>query len=345
MKRALYPIAFFCLVATGAIVSCKKTNNQVTPVTPTPSLNTLFSAFRSVPQTIVVDAGTDVTVFGDKGTLLHFYNYSFRNNSGATITSGKITVELTEMYSPADIINNRVTTMMPTGEILQSTGQVMIKATMNGQEVFTNGYGIGFRQKDSSSAPMGLFYGSTSRTDSTISWAQSDAQVNFGTQRITTYGVLGGTSNTRVDTCYYFSSCRNLNFANCGWFIDPYSSRVGVSVVLPDASFNNTNTEIYLVLPKTNAGWAGSAVISNLGDLGVSDSNYFDTSNTLILKSIGNTGVVPPGFKYELVVMANKEGKYYYWSNSGVVPGNGILVNAALTEARQDSIAVWLKKL
>ena len=339
-------MAVFCVAALGTILSCKKTETKITPVAPGPSLNTVFAGFRYVPETITVNAGTDVTVFGSKyGTLLHFYPNSFRNAKGEVITSGTVILTLVEMYTPADMIRNRVTTMMPTGEILQSAGQVMITATLNGQEVFTRGYGIGFIQPDISPALMGLFYGSTNKVDSNITFAQSDADVQHGTRRVTTWGLFGGTSTSRVDTCFYFDSCRNLQWANCGWFIDPYSAKVPVSVMLPDYTFNEKNTQVYLVLPKTNAGWAGNAVLSNVGSLGSSDSSYIDSIHTMMLKSVGSFNVVPPGLKYELVVMASKDGKYYYWSNSGVIGSGGLFLNAALAEAKQDSINVWLKAL
>jgi len=345
MKRVLLPMALLGMIALCTVLSCKKTETKITPVTPVPSLNTLFSGFRYTPQSFTVAAGKDVTVFGTvHGTVLHFYPNSFRNAKGEVITSGSIDLQLTELYTPADIIRNRITTMMPTGEILQSAGQVLMKATMNGQEVYTWGYGIGFKQHDTSTALMGLFYGSTGKNDSVVTWAQSEAPVNHGTQRVTS-PINGGTSTSKTDTCFFFQWCRSLTRANCAWFVDPYASKVPVAVVLPDWSFNATNTQIYLVLPKTNTGWAGNAVLSNVGSLGVNDTTYIDSSKTLFLKSVGSFDVVPPGLNYELVVMANKDSKYYYWSTSGVIPYYGIYVSAALTEATQDSINVWLKKL
>ena len=146
MKKLLLPAIIFSFLVLTTVISCKKTATT-TPVTPVPSLNSQFTGFRYAPQTFSIPVGIDTTIFGAKGTLVRFYKNSFKSASGSIITSGSVDLLLTEILTPGDMINNRVTTMMATGEILQSCGQITIDAKMGGQEVYANNYAVGFKLK------------------------------------------------------------------------------------------------------------------------------------------------------------------------------------------------------
>lgn len=158
-------------------MSCRKT--------PTESLSTptqyqtawtksaLFAGLRTEPFKFSVDAGVQSVGYGPQGTKLVFYPHSFKDASGNIISSGKIDIELTEMYTSGSMIgNNAVTTC--NGQLLRSGGQVKIKATQNGKEVYANKYGIGFKQPDASSNPMELFYSNNNSLDSTTVWEEPD---------------------------------------------------------------------------------------------------------------------------------------------------------------------------
>ena len=78
--------------------------NHTTNVTNvTPSLNQLFAGLRYTPQNLSVTAGRDTIVYGNNGTMLHFYTNSFKNGSGNIITSGTVYLQLTEMYKAGDL--------------------------------------------------------------------------------------------------------------------------------------------------------------------------------------------------------------------------------------------------
>ncbi len=59
-----------------------------------------------------------------------FNPQSFKDGSGNIISSGMVTVELTEMYTPGAMIANRVSTSTAMHRRLTSGGSVNIKATM-----------------------------------------------------------------------------------------------------------------------------------------------------------------------------------------------------------------------
>ena len=279
---------------------------------------------------------------------MHFYTNSFKTAAGAIITSGTINLQLVEMYKPGDMIANRATTMA-NGRILQSGGQVNIIATMNGETVYANKYGIAFKHGTTSSAPMALFYGATANADSIATWAQADTSM-VGTvasgANIDTLGSGGGGGSSYAPV-FNFDTCTNFTWANCDWFYDNDSPKTTVSVILPDTTFNPGNTQLFLVLPNVNR-WGittdtFNAVMSNDGGYG--STGYNAATRTLSILSEGNTTIAPAGLKYELVAITNKGGKYYYWQTSGVVPHNGLNLNAALAPDTESDILARLSGL
>jgi len=329
MKKALLSITLIGTIAALFIVSCSKTYNRGTT---TQSLNQLFAGLRSTPQTITVTAGRDAIVYAPKGTRLHFYPNSFKDANGNTISGGIVTLQIVEMYTPGDMIANRATTMVG-DQIILSSGQVNIVATMNGQPVYTNGYGIAFKHSVSSTDAMALFYGSTRTPDSAVTWTLSDTTLKGKT-----------TVGTKVDTAatnpifFFFDTCNSFTYANCDWFSNNDSPRTTVSVVLPNGTFNPANTSIFVVLPAYSMGKdiTGNYVAVLTSDYG--RNGYNAATNTMQLISGIYTNVVPAGANYELVVISNINGQYYYWKTSGVMPHNGVIVNAVPTPDTEGDI-------
>jgi len=344
MRKALLAITFIGTIAALFIVSCTKTHYTCRTCGQTlatsPSLNQLFAGLRTTPQGLSVQAGRDTVVYGTDGTMLHFYTNSFRNGGGFTITSGIVNLQLVEMYTPGAMIANRATTMA-NGQILQSSGQVTISATMNGLPVYANRYGLGFRHSSTTSAPMALFYGATNNADSTAVWTQSDTTQTGNTANGTTYDTL-----VASPSIFLFDSCTNFTWANCDWFYYTDSPEYSVSVVLPDTSFNQNNTQMFLVLPNVNR-WGNTAdnYTAVLGATGFGSGSYTPATRTMQLISEGHTNIVPSGLNYELVVISNKNGQYYYWQTSGTVPYGGISISAAMAPVSEVDVISQLQGL
>ena len=120
-----------------------------------------------------------------------------------------------------------------------------------------------------------------------------------------------------------------------------------VSVVLPDTSFNSSNTQVYLVLPNVNR-WGGTAdtftaVLSS--DQGYGGNNYSAATNTMKIISEGNFNIVPAGLQYELVVITIKNGQYYYWQITGTVPHAGISATAVMAPDTHADVMTKLQAL
>src|SRR5579871_1803946 len=209
MKAIFNTMIVLCFVPLITVLSCKKTNDTTSTIitranTGGPSLNQLFADLRYKPQNFNVTAGKYAILFGANGTLLRFYENSFKDANGNILTGGTVNLQLIEMYNPGDMICNRATTLS-NGQLLQSGGEVMITATMNGQAVYANKYCIGFRQSTASTQRMQLFYGNTSNADSVTMWAISDTtkpeNIANGTKTDSSLYIFQG---------YVFDSCSNF---------------------------------------------------------------------------------------------------------------------------------------
>ncbi len=336
MKKTFLSFSLLGIVVFITVLSCSKNYSNNSTVYSPQSLNQLFAGLRSTPQSLSVQAGRDTIIFGANGTMLHFYTNSFKTASGTIITSGTINLQLVEMYKAGDMIRNRATTMV-SGQILQSAGQVTIDATMNGQEVFANVYGIGFKHGSSSNAPMAIYYGSTGNADSVATWAQSDTTKQGTKVNGTRDSSLFWASNFPY---FSFDSSTVFHWVNCDWFYSNDSPKVSVNVILPDTSFHPRNTQIFLVLPfVSHVGAANDTLMKVLcSDRG--GIAYTAATNTMELTSDGSSIIVPAGLHYELVVITNKNGTYYYYSQAGVIPHNGLVATAAMsTDSPGDIIA------
>ena len=338
MKKAFLSLLLVASVAVAAVISCKKVvSNPTTVINSSQSLNQLFARLRYMPQSLSVQAGRDTVVCGTNGTLLHFYVNSFKTATGNVITSGTINLQLVEMYKARDIICNRASTMA-NGKILSSGGQVSINASMDGQTVYTNGYGIGFPHANSSGTHMALFYGGTGNDDSVTTWSQSDTTNPGNVAHGTT---ADSTSSGHGAAMFIFDSCTNFTYINCDCFYNNDSPKTSVNIILPDTTFNPGNTQVFVVLHNISV-WGSIAdttiaVLTSYDNTG--SSNYVAATNTLTVKTEGQTNTIPAGLNYELVVITNKNGQFYYWETTGVVPHNGIIVNAALAPESQSDIA------
>ena len=318
MKKVIIPISLLCLIAVFVGISCSKTYNSKGTVQ---SLNQLFADLRTTPQYLSVTAGRDTVVYGTNGTMLHFYKNSFKDANGNILTSGTVYLQLVEMYKAGDMIRNRATTIA-NRQILQSAGEINITANMNGQTVYTSKYGIGFKQLSASTQPMELFYGSNANTDSAITWTQG----NNTTPGTTANGTTIDTNGNYAGIYIIFDSCTGFGWVNCDHFKSTSAPFTNVYAIIADSSFTRENTQLFLIFPAINSQMTLS-------------SNNTDTFSVWLE---GNQ--VPIGLNYELAVIANKFGNYYYYEQSGVTT-SGIAINVTMASITKNDLITRLSGL
>ena len=293
-------VVYIAVVAMMA--ACKKTERSTSSTTPIQDvvippvydrsqLNNLFSAFRPVAENLTVTAGVHQVVTAAGGTRLTFYPHSFKDAAGHTITSGTVNIAITEMYKPGDVIANRATTNSNYG-LLVSGGQIKLKATKAGQEVFANKYGVAFARPGYSAQRMVLYYGNTNNADSLARWTVSDT-----TAGMVALGTVYDSMLVGAPYSYPFDSCTSFNWINCDYFTS-YSPVTTISVTPTDTTFNCSNTEVFLVFPGINA---------------VASANTYDPYTYTFSSSM-----MPVGLSVDVVVIANIGGNYYYYQEIGV---------------------------
>ncbi len=349
MKKFASVVAACCLLMAVSMPSCKK-GGTATPSVAQPSLNQLFAGLRYTPQTFTVQAGRDTAVFGAQGTLMHFYANTFLHGDGTVITSGTITIQLIEMYKPGDMVANRTTTMTTSGQLLQSGGEVYITASMtttsqyigvNGlpsnttETVLVNKYGLGFPQTTASTTTMQLFYGNTNNPDSVVTWDAADTS--------TPGKVAHG-----ADSCpcpraipwygFIFDSTGNLGLLNCDHFLHD-TGLTSVSAILPDSTFNPSNTQVFVALPS----------IPGLLETAFGDGlqSYNASIHMITLSNfLGNKiNIVPIGISYKLIVISCKANQLYFYTQSGTIPSTGIHATATMAPMTQSAISSQLAGL
>lgn len=303
MKKTFNVLVAICVVLT-VLSGCKKEdyhNNNPATNTDAIKLKQLFTSLKPTPQVFTVTAGTSQTILASGGTKIKFYPNSFKDASGNIITSGTVNVQITEAYKPGAMIANRALPISSDGRQLISGGEVNIKATMGGQEVYANKYSASFKQPSSSTQAMELFIGTTGE-DSITTWTQDTSSA--GNTTGTTLDTMGATS-----AYYTFDSCSDFNWINCDHFYSCGCTLTDVNIDIADTSFHSSNTAVFVIFPSINS--VGPAYGSSAHD--------FEYHN------------VPVGTTIEIVCISAIGSKYYYSHQTGVAVTAGMTIHPTMT--------------
>lgn len=302
MKHSILSVLTACALLLSA--SCGKQYNSK-PNYNKAGLNALFKELRSKEQHFVVTAGTTVHISGKEGTSLVFSPTSFKDAAGNIITSGMVDVTIVEMYKGGSMLANRASTMCGTRP-LQSTGQINITATLNGQPVYSNGYKISFKQPVAMPTPMALFYGNTNNTDSIVTWE---------TPRYDSGTMASSTTYDNGYEAYVYNFCGRFGWVNSDALYEFSDSLTSVSVSFPDASNNPANTQLYIYLPQINSLMAST--VESGGNI-----NYIERTHTMKILNWGESQIVPIGWEYKLIAVCRKGDFYWTYHSEGTVTQN-----------------------
>jgi hypothetical protein len=304
----------------GLMLSLASCNGDDTPGpgNTTKSINSLFQELRSTPQIFTVTAGVPASITGANGTKITFNSQSFKDLSGNMITSGDIKIELIEMYKPGQMITNRVTTTTVGQKALTSGGSVKIRASQNNHEIFANSYSIAFKQPAYSENPMALFTG-TQAEDGNVRWNEDST------------GTVPRTEKDPANQQFYyaFDSCTSFSWINCDYFYSAPSPKTDVTVVAPDNSYDQTNTQVFIVFPAMNS------VSSLLG--------YNTAAHSF---NFGFTAFhLPVGTVVHIMILGSKNNEYFMDLHQNVTVTNGMSVNFTPTTTTLSNIQTALAGL
>lgn len=262
MKKTYSFLAGFALLAAAITnSSCSPETNvkigEPLPGTVTPGiqdsiitpnnrtgLRELMKELRTPEIVINVEAGQDEIKLGQRGTIFHFYPYSFKDASGQIITDGFIELKITEIYDLGQMIANRLTTKDNDGKLLDSRGMMYITATKNGIPVYPTKFGIAFKQDVSSATPVSLYHGSYNNADSSSIWTKQAAATGNNVLSTTN---LSGVEYYVLDSCDAFGKWMHIASEHS----EAQQLTAKFTLMMPNIDYNLSNTEVYAIYEDT----------------------------------------------------------------------------------------------
>lgn len=317
-KQIKLAITLLALLLT--FYSCEKENSTTTTsnTKKQSALNDLFKNLTPPMQNFTINAGQNQVVTGEKGTQITFYANSFKRKDGTIPTSGQVKIVLQEMLTGPEMILAAKTTTS-NGKLLQSGGQIYIKAYQNGEELLVNKSAkpqINIPMEGSN--PMNIFYGKTTERDS----IKGDTTINWEEDKTDTVTIKRDSSS---QYSWYNFQLDSFTYINCDYFMNS-SNLTDFKVNVP-SGFVDTNTAIFIYFPTANA---------------VTRMYSFDkTTNSF---NLGDYYRLPTGFQVKLFVVVKKSNKFYYEILNATI-SNGLVLNSNPNEATEAQIKLAIKSL
>jgi len=140
MKKALLSIAAIAIAAI-TISSCKK-NDSPSPVgiddkVSAQLINNFFSKYASQEEKFTLDASVGGTVTLSSGTKITFPAGAFKTSGGAAI-SGSVSIFAKDILKASDMILSNKPTLTADGRMLESYGEIIVKAEQGGNVLQLN---------------------------------------------------------------------------------------------------------------------------------------------------------------------------------------------------------------
>jgi hypothetical protein len=230
------------------------------------------------------------------------------------------------------MIAENATTQTTTGDVLRSGGQVKIEASKDGQAVYANKYSIGFKQPVASYQPMDLYFGDRNNADSAVLWKPLVPSTGGepGTAATGTIpGVTPGGSVTDTSHFYVFDSCTDFLYINCDRFNSYTGAKTNINFVMPDTSFNEFHTQIFIVFSELNS-------VARV-------ANYIKATKSF---SLAPHYTLPVGYIINVIAISKKDdGKYYFSEQNGLTITDAMSIDIPMTERSLDYIKTRLGEL
>lgn len=126
------------LLASLAITSCKKSDAPI-PVNNNADLKKIkdfFDANKPKPESFTLNAAAGGTITLASGTKITFPANAFKNASG--VVSGNVNVSALDILKPSSMILGDKPTVTGDGKMLESFGEIIVKAEQNGNPLQLN---------------------------------------------------------------------------------------------------------------------------------------------------------------------------------------------------------------
>lgn len=322
-RKTITALAGIALL-TFAAASCSKkkptSNNNGNNNNQSGLLVNVFNNLKTQEQTFTVPSGAYTTIEGANGTVIEFNPESFLDKDENIIGPGlNLTVKLTEALDYKDMIRNRVQTATQSNQRLISGGAIKLAVSYEGLDtVIANYYSISYPTTNTPPSDfMSVYYGyedsSTDVGGNTVMWFDDTTGTTKWNRR--------DPNSTGSTVFFTFDSVTNFGWINCDYFYNAPDPKTDVGVTFPDNTYNNENTEVYIVFPSINS-------VTGM-------YNYMAASNSF---SFGYTGYhIPVGSQIHVLTVSTKNEEYYMYIQKNITVTNNhtITVTPTLTTESQ----------
>ncbi|RYE12787.1 MAG: hypothetical protein EOP51_30905 [Sphingobacteriales bacterium] len=121
-----------------------------------------------------------------------------------------------------------------------------------------------------------------------------------------------GDSLGQGPTYYIFDTCTSFNWINCDYFYDAPNPKTDITVVMPDGTYNDTTTNVYVVFPTLNV---------------VASMMHYDAATHAFSFSTPNY-YCPVGLNIKVMIMGIKNNAYFYDLQTNLTVTNGMTLTA-----------------
>ena len=325
--KSLFWIFSFVLSAFS-ITGCKKdrNNNNNNNDPQASQLNELFKQLKSQPQTFTVKSGEYVTIQGAGGTVIKFHPESFVDKDNNYVVSGiNLKVTLTEALDYRAMIANRVQTITENKQRLISGGAVKVEVSFEDTEIYVRDYSVSFLTTENPPSDlMALYtgYESSQPAGNVVMWYDD-------TTGTTKSNRMDNNINGGVNLYFTFDSVTTLGWINCDYFFNHTGPKTDIGVTFPDNTFNEKNTEVYVVFPQINS-------VSGL-------YNYLPNANSFTMGYAGYH--IPVGSVIHVMTVTEKNNQYYMAVQKDITVTHNHTVNVSPQPATFAEITTALQGL
>lgn len=320
MKKNL--IKLLALLSLPALaISCKDDKDNNT--NDTSALTQLYKDLKFEAQEFTITAGSSTNITGALGTVIKFYPNSFKDKNGNIVNSGNIKVYLTEVLDPQHMVANRVQTVTESSRLLSSGGAINIIATLNGDTLATNGYGIEFNKRNNTIIDtMALYPGYTNNVigGNGVMWYDDTTGTTYSKRR---------QDPDSFSHYYNFDSCFNFGWVNCDYYASFDNPKTNIGVVMPNNTFNVNNTEVTIVNKRLNIVASLTGYNSNANTFMAHDPMYY----------------LPVGERVSIIVISGNNGKVYVDTFKNVQLTNNHTFYADPTESTSAQVGAMINEL
>ena len=271
----------------------------------------------SKPEKVTINSGNDLPFITKNGTRINFREDAFRRLKNGSAVTFPVDLEIIELLSLKDIILQNKPTVS-NGRLLTTDGQIYIKASKNGEELFlASSWNFNIKMGGISgrfNPEMLIFLGED--TNDGFNWLADTTNCGMWDGQLFCENIGNGGDTTIVNNEVNFYS---MFPSSLGWInIDRFAEYTNTTTIKITSEESLENVRIFLFFPEIN-----------------SVMSYHESSKLLL----------PVGYKAKVIAFAFNESDEVYSFFEDIIIKEDLSVNISLSKSTKDKLEEELGKL